>query len=388
MPAVLGATLAQSAGAWGMFVYTAGATAIATDLSVSATYIGYQVGIAYFAATACTLFSGSMTRRWGAVPALALAMAFVSAGAVVTTFWQLAGMFAGSIIMGFGFGLIPAAASQVLIAVTDKTNRAFIFSIKQSGIPIGGLLTALTTPLFTELWGWRAAGYAVSVSCFLISLYLLVNRRRWLIDESGTVPAPFNPLLPLIVLKNSRSLMALTYMSLCYVGIQIVWLAFLSPFFVEELKVSLVQAGYFLAIIQVTGIFGRIFWGWVSDRTQDNFTSMVLLGGVMALCCGSAYFLSEETSFVLLALLCFLVGFSAVSWNGVFHAAMIEVSPPGETVQVIAGMAFYVYIALFIWPAVLAFAIELSGSYALPITSLVIFALGGIYFGRRAKALR
>ena len=50
-----------------MFVYTAGATAIARDLSVSATYIGYQISIAYFAATLCTLFSGGITRRLGAV---------------------------------------------------------------------------------------------------------------------------------------------------------------------------------------------------------------------------------------------------------------------------------------------------------------------------------
>ncbi len=388
MPAVAAATLAQAVGAWGMFVYTAGATAIAGDLEVSATYIGYQISIAYFAATLCTLFSGGLTRRLGAVSCLAVAMIFVSGGAMVTTFWQLSGMFAGSIIMGIGFGLIPASASQVLIAVSVKKNRALIFSIKQSGIPVGGMMAALTTPLFIELWDWRAAGYAVCLSSFLIFVFLCLNRCRWVIEERDRDPVPLNPLLPILAVRGSRSLVLLVYMAACYVGVQIVWLTFLSPFFVEDLDISLLEAGYLLAVIQVTGIFGRITWGWLSDRAQDNFTVMIILGWAMTLCCGAAYFLSGNTPFSVLALLCFFIGFSAVSWNGVFHAALIEVSPPGETVQAIAGMAFYVYIAMFVWPALFAFLIEKSGSYVFPLLSLTLFALGGVYFSWLAKRRR
>ena len=388
MPAVAAATLAQAVGAWGMFVYTAGATAIAGDLTVSATYIGYQISVAYFAATLCTLFSGGLTRRLGAVSCLAVAMAFVSVGAVVTTFWQLVGMFAGSIIMGIGFGLIPASASQVLIAVSEKKNRALIFSIKQSGIPVGGMMSALTTPLFIEWWDWRAAGYAVCLSSFLIFVFLFVNRRRWIIEDRDRDPIPLNPLLPILAVRGSRSLVLLAYMAACYVGVQIIWLTFLSPFFVEDLDISLLEAGYLLAVIQVTGIFGRIAWGWLSDRSQDNFTVMIILGWVMALCCGSAYFLSGNTPFSVMALLCFFIGFSAVSWNGVFHAALIEVSTPGETVQAIAGMAFYVYIAMFVWPAFFAFLIEKSGSYVFPLLSLILSALAGVYFSWLAKRRR
>jgi len=371
-----------------MFVYTAGASAISADLNVSATYIGYQIGIAYFAATLCTLYSSGITRRIGCIRSLAAAMALVAVGALATTLWQLAGMFLGSVIMGIGFGLIPASASQVLIAVTDKTNRALIFSIKQSGIPVGGLLAALTTPYFAEAWDWRFAGFAVSVSCVAIFLFLFLNRRRWIIEDASTGSTSFNPFLPLVVLHRSRRLNALILMAICYVGIQIVWLTFMSPFYVEELKISLVEAGFFLAIVQVTGIFGRIFWGWVSDRLQDNFTLMLMLGWLMMICCGSAYFLGGDTPFALFTLLSFAIGFSAVSWNGVFHAALIEVSDPGETVSVIAGMAFYVYIAMFVWPALFALIIDWSGSYVMPVTSLVLFSLGGIYFAWQAKVRR
>ena len=89
-----------------------------------------------------------------------------------------------------------------------------------------------------------------------------------------------------------------------------------------------------------------------------------------------------------MAVFCFLIGFSAVSWNGVFHAALIEVSPSGETVQAIAGMAFYVYIAMFVWPALFAFLIEKSGSYVFPLLCLILFALAGVYFSWLAKRRR
>lgn len=386
--AITAVTLAQSIGAWGMFVYTAGASAIAADLNIPAAYIGYQIGIAYFAATLCTLFSGSLTRRMGYVLSLAVAMALIALGAVVTTFWQLAGMFAGSIIMGLGFGLIPASASQILISVTEKNKRAFIFSIKQSGIPIGGMLSALTTPYFAEQLGWRAAGYAVSISCLLIFLFLFVNRHRWNIEDRNTAPTSFNPFLPLIAIHRSRRLMMLIYMAVFYVGIQIVWLTFMSPFFVEDLQFSLAEAGYFLAIVQVTGIVGRILWGWLSDRLQDNFSAMLMLGWIMVICCAAPYFLNTDTSILVLTLLCFFIGFSAVSWNGVFHAALIEIADPGETVQVIAGMAFYIYVAMFTWPALYALLIEWSGNYTISMTTLVLFSFAGIYCAWQSKVLR
>ena len=371
-----------------MFVYTAGATAIAGDLQVSPTYIGYQIGIAYFAATLCTLFSSSITRRVGAVSALAIAMACLAAGAAVSTFWKLTGMVTGSVIMGLGFGLIPAAASQVLIAVSGKTNRALIFSIKQSGIPVGGMLAALTTPFLTEVWGWRAAGYSVCIASLILFILLFVNRRRWVNVNVTSQSVPLNPLLPLMAVRGSKSLVLLIYMALCYVGVQIVLLTFLSPYFVQDIEISLLEAGYLLAVIQVTGIFGRIVWGWLSDHLQDNFTSMVILGVVMTICCVSIDVISVNLPSAFLILLCVFIGLSAVSWNGVFHAALIEVSPPNDSVQVIAGMAFYVYVAMFVWPPLFAFLIAESGSYTGPFILLALLSLAGVYFGMQARRQR
>ena len=78
-------------------------------------------------------------------------MACVAMGAIVTTLLQLTGMFIGSIIMGIGL-TDPSIGIPGVDCSIRRENRALIFSIKQSGIPAGGMMFMLTTPLFIEVW--------------------------------------------------------------------------------------------------------------------------------------------------------------------------------------------------------------------------------------------
>ena len=379
-------TVAQAVGAWGMFVYTSGATVVARDLGVPTAYIGYQVGTAYFFAMLCSLFSSTTTRQIGYVQSLALSMFAIAAGAYLTTIWYLTGMAAGSILMGLGFGLIPAASTRLLMSVTTENRRAFIFSIKQSGIPFGGLLAAVITPLVTEQIGWRWAGYVIVVMGLLLSIILILHNERWNIVERETRPISYNPLNPIRVIFRSRALSLLIYMSICYISIQIIWWTYLSPFLVEDLNFGLVEAGTFLAVIQITGIFGRPFWGWLADVLQDNLTAMAILGLIMSVCCMVTPFLTPDTPKILLYVLSILIGISAVSWNGVFHAALLQAAPKGDTIQVIAGMAFFVYVAMFAWPVGFAIAIQITGNYPMTIAIFSIVGLVGTYCAWKVKS--
>jgi predicted MFS family arabinose efflux permease len=371
-----------------MFVYTSGATAVAGDLGVPTAYIGYQVGLAYFSATICSLFSGAITRQIGYVQSLALSTFTVAAGAYLTTIWSLAGMAVGSVLMGLGFGLIPAATARLLMSVTTENRRAFIFSIKQSGIPIGGLLAAVTTPTITEQIGWRWAGYIIVVLGLLLTVILIFHQKRWIIEERETRLLSYNPLNPILVIVRNRDLRLLIYMAICYISIQNFWWTYLSPFFVEDLKFGLVEAGIFLAVVQIAGIVGRPFWGWLADVLQDNLTAMAILGVIMTVCCIVAPLLTPETPKALLYLLSMLIGISATSWNGVFHAALLQAAPKGDAILAIAGMAFFVYVAMFAWPIGFAIAIQISGNYPMTIAMFSITGLIGTICAYNLKSNR
>lgn len=368
-----------------MFVYTSAATVVAGDLSVPTAYIGYQVGLAYFSATICSLFSSTTTRQIGYVQSLALSMLTIATGAYLTTIFSLTGMAIGSGLMGLGFGLIPAASTRLLMSVTKENRRAFIFSIKQSGIPLGGLVAAMTTPVITEYVGWRWAGYVIVALGLLLAFILYAHKDRWIIDELETQPVSYNPLNPIRKIFQSRALSLLISMAICYISIQVIWWTYLSPFFVEHLKFGLVEAGTFLAVIQITGIFGRTFWGWLADKLQDNLTAMVILGLIMSLSCLVVPFLTPDTPKVMLYGLSIMIGISAVSWNGVFHAALLQATPKSDAIQVIAGMAFFVYVAMFAWPAGFAFVIQFTENYPMTIAIFSVVGLIGTLCGYLVK---
>ena len=67
-----------------------------------------------------------------------------------------------------------------------------------------------------------------------------------------------------------------------YVVMQLALLTFTVIFFVEEMKLGLVQAGFILMASQAGGIAGRLFWGWIADVLRDCFKALTLLGTVMA----------------------------------------------------------------------------------------------------------
>ena len=51
-----------------------------------------------------------------------------------------------AVLVGVGYGPNTPSSSQVLSQVVPERRRAFAFSIKQSGAPIGGVLAGLLLP--------------------------------------------------------------------------------------------------------------------------------------------------------------------------------------------------------------------------------------------------
>jgi MFS family permease len=77
-------------------------------------------------------------------------VALVSSG-----WWPL--LVLGPIIMGLGYGPSPPAGNRILAETAPARHRSLIFSIKQSGAPLGGALTGLILAPAAAAWGLPAA---------------------------------------------------------------------------------------------------------------------------------------------------------------------------------------------------------------------------------------
>jgi hypothetical protein len=110
----------------------------------------------------------------------------------------------GVLLIGLGYGPSPAAGSEVLQRYSPPDRRSLIFSVKQAGVPAGGVLAGLVLPPAILTFGVTGA----VACCLIVSLaaMALVQPLRAEVDaeretgqriDIGSVFAAGNLLAPL-----------------------------------------------------------------------------------------------------------------------------------------------------------------------------------------------
>src|ERR1700722_10900816 len=69
-----------------------------------------------------------------------------------------------ALILGLGYGPVTPASSHILVRQSPVGRRALIFSIKQTGVPLGGVLAGIIVPILVLSLGWRASALAVGAA--------------------------------------------------------------------------------------------------------------------------------------------------------------------------------------------------------------------------------
>ena len=90
---------------------------------------------------------------------------------------------------------------------------------------------------------------------------------------------------------------------------------------------------------------------------------------------------------MLIYLLFFVIGVTAVGWNGVFHAEAARLSPQGMASVVAAGTTFFVFAGVLIGPAAFAAMYGGIGSYSqtfLMVPTVAVVALVLLLLAQRA----
>jgi MFS family permease len=160
LAAALAATTgAQALATLAVFVLPVLAPAAAPDLGVPARWIGYQVAAVYLPAALVSALAGGALRRFGPARTTQAALAAAAAGCLALALGGLPGAAVGSALVGLGYGLTNPAASQVLGRLAPPARRNLVFSVKQSGVPLGAALAGWRSPRWRSSWaGARRPG--------------------------------------------------------------------------------------------------------------------------------------------------------------------------------------------------------------------------------------
>jgi predicted MFS family arabinose efflux permease len=316
------------------------APAVAKTLEVSTSQVGYQVGVVYLAAMCGSLSASAVVTAVGPSRTGQMAMLLDAAGCVLASFATIPAVIAGSLLIGLAYGAINPAASELLSRYSRPNRRNLIFSIKQTGVPAGGMAAGLVGPTLALAAGWQAVLWAAAAACVLVAVAAQPGRARLDAHRGGGAKRAGFSLDALRTVAGSRTLRWLVLASFCFSAVQLCLIAFLVALLVENLGFDLVAAGAILALVQVAGAAGRVLWGFVADLLRDGLA--VLLGLALVMVVAAAVVVVAPGLPLAVILAAFLVlGLTAVGWNGVYLSEVARLSP-AQGVSATTGAAMFV----------------------------------------------
>ena len=380
LPQGIGTTLvmmlSMAVGSSAILAVAVSAPDSAPEIGVRATYVGLFTGFVYFVA----MFSGSFCTgfiiKYGPVRVLQFTALFAIAGLVVFTFASPFATVLCAIFLGIAYGPINPANAPVLLAITNRGNRAFMFSIKQSGVTVGGAAAALLVPMVAAWWNWEAGIIAVAMLGVFTLIMLQPLRSRF--DETrsninlswslATMMAPVRQIMKIPLLRG------FAIVGFTYAGVQISVSSFFVVFLVEQ-GFTLVEAGVCFLFVNLGGIIGRVAWGGLSDKWLTPKYTLTVIGVISALCLSGMFMVSDSWHKFFLYVFSFVVGASTHGWNGVFLSEVANQAPEGEAHNWTGGVQFLIYGGVAILPPVFGLIIVGTSGYTIPFFAIALCAL-------------
>lgn len=363
---------------------------IAESLAVEPALIGYQVSLLFGAAVVGTLFGGGYTRAYGATRTMQISIVLSAAGLSVMLLPSVWAIVAGSLIAGFGQGILNSATAHLLVQYTQPHRRNLLFSIKQSGVPFGGMVVALSTPTVALTFGWQWAVVSMVMVILIVLALVQIMHKVWDADRESHAEVAQQKFggVPLVMSRPALRWLSLT--GLLFAGVQRCLLTFTVIYLVAERGYSLIEAGVMLSLIQVGGVLGRLGWGWIADRYSSS-SVLLIVATVSVIDTFALMALQAEWPRIVVYAVFFIFGLAALGWNGVLHAETARLSPPGLASMVAGGSTFFVFGGVLLGPSLFALLYTVIGSYSATFMMLALASAAGgalVLFARRSAASR
>lgn len=374
---VAAATVAQVASVMGIAVFPVIALALAADMGVEPSLIGYQMSIVYGAATLSAPWLSTNVHRWGACRATQVGLAFCVLGCLLALTSNVPALVVASLFLGCSVTMMTPTSAHLLMRFTPPRNRVFLFSLKQTGVPLAWALMALIAPPITQAYGWRWSLLVVILVAGGTAVALQPVRARWDDDRHTPAAGRASALEGLKVLWQRRTLRWLVMSAFCLAFVQLCLGTFLVTMLVKEAGYSLVAAGFMLSVTQVAGVTGRIVCGWLADRTGKSLHLLRTLSLVGAFCCPVVALVNPAWPMPLVVLFFFAFGASAVGWNGLYVAEIARRSPPGRAGITTGGASVWNFGGILAGPAVFATVYRGTGSYSFTYVLLALVGIAG-----------
>lgn len=309
------AIVAITVGSLPVFLLGALAVLVRRDLGFSESELGLAVSVFFAASALWSVPGGWLAERFGPVRVMAWSSygsvaALLGIGLVARTWVQLVAFL---VLGGAALAASGPATNLAVARSAPPGHMGFHFGMKQSAVPAATLLAGFAVPAIGLILGWRAAfvlAALIGAGCFL----------------AAAPPGSGRNQPPPVQRRPGRGALSAALVVLAVAAaLGSAGGNAMTTFYVESAVargIDLGTAGLWLAAGSVFAITGRLVWGWVSDRPDQQSLSLVSLlwavgsvGFVVLAFAGSAAPLLVGT------ILAFGAGWA---WNGLFHFSIVR----------------------------------------------------------------
>lgn len=356
----------QAAGSLALLTLPAMAPEVARAIGLSASYTGLYIALAYLAALIAGLGAGTAVIRYGAIRVSQACLVLCAAGLALCSLGHLGwpALALGALCIGLGYGPITPASSHLLALNTRPEHMSLVFSLKQTGVPVGGMLAGALVPVVVVWTQWRGALVMSAIVC--LGCALLAQPLRAALDDDRD---PARPLTlghlwkPVQLVLAHPALATLAFCSFAFSISQLSLTGYLVTFLNLDLGYTLVAAGFWLSVCQLGGVCGRVAWGFMADRWFGARATLTALAVLMAACAVLTAQLTVAPQGWTLALLLLVFGASAIGWNGVYLAEVARQAPQGQAGVATGGTLAFTYLGVVLGPPLFGLLSELAGNY-------------------------
>ena len=319
-----------------------------------------QVGLAIAAANGGSIFTllawGLLADRVGERSVLGAGLAGCAGGLLVAAFApSFAVLVLALAVAGAAGASVNAASGRAVMSWFGRDQRGFALGIRQTALPIGGLLAALVLPPVAAAGGVRAGLTVLAAGCLAAAIA----------GASGLREAPHGEeeLKDIGHPMRDPRMWRLSIGSGFVLAAQISILSFLILFLHQERGLSTAAAAGVFAVIQALGAVLRIVSGRWSDRVHARIAPLRRLALALAATLAAAAVLLSAPLVILIPVFV-AAGALSLSWNGLSFTAAAELAGRARAGAALGFQQTALAITSAAAPPAFAVVVE-SGSWSL-----------------------
>jgi len=356
-------TLAHVVGTLHIVSVMAMAPVIQLDLDLSVTQVGLLITGYYAAQTVGAVPAGAFSDRVGVGYALVVSQLLLIAGTLI---FNQASSFVlaitGTVVMGFGYSIINPATAKGVLEWFPIRRRATAMGVKQTGVPVGGVLAAGNGAL-VALVSWNSILYGIIALTVVNALLCLRLAERPVTEGHRHYGESWNKLRDV---WRQRNIKLIFFASIPWNMGQANFFTYLTLFMREAAQTSQPLAGLCLGVAQASSALGRIGWGVISDTLMRGGRKTI----TVSICAAAAVFLGAMTligpayGVALGMLLALLLGITVASYASIAHTLAVESVPRHQAGTAMGYSLTGTSLGGVIGPALFGAVVDLTGDYA------------------------